>query len=53
MRRWIIERDLEHYEPDDDAFAVALDMLENSAEVKEEVIRTIIEIIEDIRNDED
>jgi len=51
MRRRIIERALEHYEPDDDAFDIALDMLDNSAEIEAEVLQTIIEIIEEIRNE--
>lgn len=50
MRRRIIERALEHYDPDDDAYDVALDMLDNSAEVEAEIIETITDIIEEIRN---
>jgi len=51
MRYWIIERALDYYLPDDDAYDVAVDMLENSAEIEAETIRTITEIIKDIRNE--
>lgn len=49
MRRWIIERALEHYESDD-AYDVAERMLKDNAEVEAEAIRIITKIIEEIRN---
>ena len=52
MRYWIIERALEHYESDEDAYDIAKDMLYMNAEVESEIIRTITEIIEEIRNGE-